>query len=237
MTRNKRSICAAIIVAAAFSATAPMAADSTLSVKIEGLDRSGRFADSAAFCRPGIGAKDVSPGVSWSEGPEGTRSYALLLTDPDVPQDFNLINKPSTTIPADAPRIGVFHWILTDIPAGITSIGEGAESEGLVLGGKPIGMTPHGLRGANVYTSFLAKTDGMAGTYGGYDGPCPPMNDQRVHHYTLEVVALDVATLGLSGPFTGEDVEKATAGHILSSGEAIATYSLNPSLIPTVTAK
>ncbi|WP_065703941.1 YbhB/YbcL family Raf kinase inhibitor-like protein [Agrobacterium sp. 13-2099-1-2] len=236
MNRNKRSICAAI-VAAAFSATAPMAADSTLSVKIEGLDGSGRFSDSAAFCPPGKGAKDVSPGVSWSAGPEGTRSYVLLMTDPDVPLDFSLINKPSTTIPDDAPRIKVFHWVLADIPAGIISIGEGTESEGLVLGGKPVGLTPHGLRGANVFTSFLAKTDGMAGTYGGYDGPCPPINDQRVHRYILEVVALDVVTLGLAGPFTGEDVEKAMAGHILASGKATATYSLNPGLIPAATAK
>ncbi|MBY3032711.1 YbhB/YbcL family Raf kinase inhibitor-like protein [Rhizobium leguminosarum] len=230
MIRNK-SIWAAISVAVAFSATAPMAADSTLSVKIEGLDTSGRFADSAAFCPLGIGSKDVSPGVSWSAGPEGTMSYVLLLTDPDVPRDFSLINKPGTTIPADAPRISVFHWVLADIPAGTMSIGEGAESEGLVLGGKPVGVTPHGLRGANVYTSFLATTDGMGGTYGGYDGPCPPVNDQRIHHYTLKVVALDVPTLGLSGPFTGEDVEKAMAGHMLARGETIATYSLNASLI------
>ena len=236
MTRN-RSIWVAVTMAAAFSATATLAADSTLSVKFDGLYASGRFADSAAFCPPGIGPKDVSPGVSWSAGPEGTRSYALLMTDTDVPQDFSLINKLGTMIPDDAPRITVFHWVLADIPAGITSIGESAESEGLVLGGKPVGMTPHGLRGANVYTSFLAKTDGMGGTYGGYDGPCPPINDQRIHHYTLKVVALDVATLGLSGPFTGEDVEKAMAGHILASDEAIATYSLNPSLIPTATAK
>jgi Raf kinase inhibitor-like YbhB/YbcL family protein len=235
MIRNK-GISALISVAAAFSATAVLAADTTLSVKIEGLDPNGRFADSAAFCPPGIGSKDVSPGVSWSAGPQGTRSYALLMNDPDVPQDFSLINKPGTTIPANAPRISVFHWVLADIPAGVTSIGVAAEGEGLVPGGKPIGVTPHGLRGANVYTSFLAETNGMAGTYGGYDGPCPPINDQRMHHYTLTVAALDVATLGLSGPFTGEDVEKAMAGHVLASGEAIATYSLNPSLIPTPTA-
>ncbi|MFP3547366.1 YbhB/YbcL family Raf kinase inhibitor-like protein [Rhizobium sp. SIMBA_035] len=235
MIRNK-SIWAAT-VAAAFYATAAMAADSTLSVNIEGLDASGRFSDSAAFCPPGIGSKDVSPGVSWSAGPEGTRSYALLMTDPDVPQDFSLINRSGTTIPADAPRIRVFHWVLADIPVGITSIGEGAESEGLVPGGKPVGVTPHGLRGANVYTSFLATADGMAGTYGGCDGPCPPLNDQRIHHYALEVVALDVPTLGLHGSFTGEDVEKAMAGHILASGDARATYSLNPSRVPTPTAK
>ncbi|MDP9759255.1 phosphatidylethanolamine-binding protein (PEBP) family uncharacterized protein [Agrobacterium tumefaciens] len=67
--------------------------------------------------------------------------------------------------------------------------------------------------------------------------PARPINDQRVHRYILEVVALDVVTLGLSGPFTGEDVEKAMAGHILASGKATATYSLNPSLIPAATAK
>jgi Raf kinase inhibitor-like YbhB/YbcL family protein len=235
MTRTK-TIWTAIAVATALAATAPIAAESTLSVRIEGLDASGRFADSAAFCPPRNGPKDVSPGVSWSPGPEGTRSYALLMTDPDVPQDFSLINKPGTTIPANAPRTSVFHWVLADIPAGIASLAWGAESEGLVSGGKPVGPTPHGLRGANVYTSFLATTDGMAGTYGGYDGPCPPANDQRIHHYTLKVVALDVATLGLSGAFDGQAVEKAIAGHVLASGEAVATYTLNSSLAPAAVA-
>lgn len=230
MTRNK-TILAAFAVATALAATASLAAEPTLSVKIEGLDAAGRFSDSAAFCPPGKGPKDVSPGISWSAGPEGTKSYALLLSDPDVPQDLSLINKPGTTIPAGAPRISVFHWVLADIPAAITSLAQGAESESLVPGGKPIGLTQHGMRGANVFTTFLATTDGMAGTYGGYDGPCPPVNDQRIHHYTLRIVALDIPTLGLSGPFSGEDVEKAIGGHVLAGGEAIATYILNPSLI------
>lgn len=235
MTRNK-TIWAAIAVATALAVTAPLAAEPTLSVQIKGLDAAGRFSDPAAFCPPGTGPRDVSPAVSWSPGPEGTKSYALLLTDPDVPQDLSLINKPGTTIPADAPRISVFHWVLADIPSALTSLAQGAESESLVPGGKPIGLTLHGVRGANVFTSFLAATDGMAGTYGGYDGPCPPINDQRIHHYTLRVVALDVPTLGLSGPFSGEDVEKAIAGHVLAGGEAVATYILNPSLIPNTVA-
>lgn len=223
----------ALAIAAAVAGVAPTvrAADAKLDVRIDGVDARGRLPDSAAFCPPqGTAAKDVSPGVSWSAGPTGTRSYAVLMTDPDVPEDFGLINKPGVTIPADAPRISVFHWVLADVPAALTSLAPGAESDGLTPGGKPIGQTPHGLRGANVYTTFLAKVDGMAGTYGGYDGPCPPVNDARVHSYVVRVFALDVETLGLKGAFDGRAVETAMTGHVIASGRAVATYALNPGL-------
>ena len=42
----------------------------------------------------------------------------------------------------------------------------------------------------------------MSGDYFGYDGPCPPWNDALVHRYVFTLYALDVATLGLQGPFT-----------------------------------
>lgn len=204
-----------------------------LKVNIGGLEGAGRFADSAAFCPPASSAtKNVSPAVSWSAGPQGVRSYALLMTDLDVPQDFSQINKPGVTIAAEAPRIPVYHWALDDIPATVTALAAGAESEGLVPHGKPVGMTDHGRRGANVYTTFLAGNAEMAGTYGGYDGPCPPVNDERPHHYVVRVFALDVASLGLSGPFDGAAVEQAMRGHILAEGQATATYALNPSLKP-----
>jgi|EndMetStandDraft_5_1072996.scaffolds.fasta_scaffold01287_6 Raf kinase inhibitor-like YbhB/YbcL family protein len=203
-----------------------------LTVQIAGLDRNKRFADVAAFCPASpSSAHNISPGVSWSAGPQGTRSYALLMTDPDVPKEFNLINIPGVVIPTKAPRISVFHWVLVDIPASLNVLAPGAESEGLVAGGKPIGETAHGRRGVNVYTTFLAGKAGMAGTYGGYDGPCPPANDARIHRYVIRVFALDVRTLGLSGAFDGEAVERAIEGHVLASGEAVATYTLNPSLI------
>ena len=140
------------------------------------------------------------------------------------------LNQPGVTISADAPRIPVYHWALDDIPATVTSLAAGAESEGLVAHGKPVGMTDHGRRGANVYTTFLAGNAAMAGTYGGYDGPCPPVNDERPHHYVVRVFALDVPSLGLSGPFDGAAVEQAMRGHILAEGQATATYALNPSL-------
>lgn len=202
-----------------------------LTVTIAGLDASGRFADDAAFCPPASSAKkDLSPAVSWSAGPEGTHSYALTMTDPDVPKDMSLINKPGTTIEDGAPRITIHHWVLSDIPATVTALDKGAESDGLKPRGKPIGATPHGLRGANVFTSFLAGNPDMAGTYGGYDGPCPPVNDERPHHYTIRVYDLDVPTLGLTGAFDGPALEAAVKGHVLARGEAVATYALNPKL-------
>lgn len=43
----------------------------------------------------------------------------------------------------------------------------------------------------------------MAGSYGGYDGPCPPRNDERPHRYVVEIFALDVGSLKLPEGFTG----------------------------------
>lgn len=34
-----------------------------------------------------------SPALSWSRGPEATRSYALTMIDPDVPADLTLLNR------------------------------------------------------------------------------------------------------------------------------------------------
>ncbi|MGX1307058.1 Raf kinase inhibitor-like YbhB/YbcL family protein [Amorphus suaedae] len=220
------------IAAAAFAlVAASAAAGEALDVTIGDVDAAGRFADSAAFCPPeGAAETNVSPEVRWGAGPDGTKSYALLMTDADVPADLSLINKPGVTIATDAPRVTIHHWVLVDIPAWQSGLARGVESERLVAGGKPIGRTDHGLRGANVFTAFLAGNADMAGTYGGYDGPCPPTNDLRAHRYRIEVFALDVPTLGLSGAFTGADAEAAMKGHVLARGSATATYSLNPAV-------
>ena len=184
-----------------------------------------RFRDKATFT-----GGDVSPAVSWTPGPNGTKSYALLMTDPDVPADISLIGKPGVMIAASAPRQTIYHWVLADIPPGLTFLSEGIEGTGMTPKGKAHGPMPHGVRGVNAYTPLTASDPQMKGEYGGYDGPHPPPNDLRLHHYTVRIVALDVPTLGLSGPFTGADVEKAIQGHILAEGEDVGTYSSNPTL-------
>lgn len=50
---------------------------------------------------------NVSPQISWSKGPEGTKSYALICDDPDAPRSEPWV-----------------HWVLFNIPAGVTELAE-----------------------------------------------------------------------------------------------------------------
>jgi Raf kinase inhibitor-like YbhB/YbcL family protein len=203
-----------------------------LSVSIGGLGINGRFADAQAFCRPAalghvvLGA-DISPAVHWSAGPAGTRSFVLILQDADVPADFSTANQEGKVIAPDAPRQTVTHWVLVDIPAGATTLAAGIEGDKLTPKGKPQLVTGHGRRGLNDYGRFMADNPAMAGDYAGYDGPCPPWNDQQLHHYTLTIYALSVDQLPVPGKVDGPAVLKAITPFILAQGSARATYSLN----------
>lgn len=48
---------------------------------------------------------NVSPDLKWSKGPEGTKSYALTMYDPDAPTGS-----------------GWWHWVVFNIPANVTSL-------------------------------------------------------------------------------------------------------------------
>lgn len=90
--------------------------------------------------------------------------------------------------------------------------------------------------GVNDYTAWFAGDSGMAGDYYGYDGPCPPWNDLRVHTYVFTLYALDIPRLGLEGRFTGPDARAAIRGHILDEAHILGVYSLHPALAATLVA-
>ncbi len=171
-----------------------------------------------------------SPEMTWDQVPEGTRSFAIVMFDPDVPSIADDANQEGKTISKDIPRVDFFHWLLVDIPAHVRCLPEGEDSDGVTPKGKEFGGGPVGVRGVNNFTQFLAGNPDMAGTYFGYDGPCPPWNDELLHHYHYEVFALDVESLGLSGEFDGEAVRKAMKGHVLDSARVVGHYTLNPEL-------
>lgn len=188
-----------------------------------------------AFGRPGgdspfATSDNINPAISWSNVPDGTRSFAIICHDPDVPSSGEDVNQPGKTVPADLPRVDFFHWVLVNIPVDLTGIEEGAACSGITPRGKPIGQTKHGLTGKNDYTGWFAGDPDMEGIYGGYDGPCPPWNDSIVHHYHFDVFALDVETLNLHGEFTGQDALQAMADHVLATASHVGTYSMNPAV-------
>ena len=84
------------------------------------------------------------------------------------------------------------------------------------------------MSGINDYTGVFANNDAMMGTYFGYDGPCPPWNDEVVHNYHFTVYALSVAKLDLGADFNGAAAIAAMQGKILAQGEALGLYTTNP---------
>jgi len=61
---------------------------------------------------------NISPELSWRDAPQGTKSYAVTMYDPDAPTGS-----------------GWWHWVAFDIPAGVTELKAGGPlPEGAVSG-------------------------------------------------------------------------------------------------------
>ncbi|MBL0354359.1 MAG: YbhB/YbcL family Raf kinase inhibitor-like protein [Candidatus Dechloromonas phosphoritropha] len=189
-----------------------------------------------AFCIPdsdhhvGLG-RNLNPQLAWSEIPAGTRSFVVICHDPDVPSKGDDVNQEDRTVPASLPRVDFFHWVLIDLPVAVNAINEGEFSSDVTPRGKPGPQAPHdALQGINNYTDWFAGDNDMRGDYHGFDGPCPPWNDEIIHRYVFTVYALDIEQLPVSGKFGGPEVRAAIAGHVLAEASLTGTYTLNPSL-------
>ncbi|NIF82523.1 YbhB/YbcL family Raf kinase inhibitor-like protein [Comamonas sp. Tr-654] len=173
-----------------------------------------------------------NPHLAWSDVPEGTRSFVVICHDPDVPSRGDDVNQEGREVPLSLPRVDFFHWVLLDIPADVSQIAAGSHSDGVTPGGKSGPATPEGWRhGLNDYTGWFAADEHMKGNYFGYDGPCPPWNDTRIHHYVFTVYALATLTLEVTGPLTGANVRAALASaKVLGQASLTGVYSLNPAV-------
>jgi len=171
-----------------------------------------------------------NPHVSWPDLPDGTRSLALGCNDPDVPTVPDDVNMEGRTVPADLPRTDFTHWVLVDIDPVLGEIPEGADSDAVTPQGKPGGATGYGIRGRNDYSGWFSGDTVMGGVYHGYDGPGPPWNDERMHHYGFTLYALDCDSLPLGGDFGRPEVLVAMEGRVLAEASWTGTYTLNPDL-------
>ena len=172
-----------------------------------------------------------NPHLAWSEAPVGTKSFAVVCHDSDVPSSGEDVNQEGREIPASLPRVDFFHWVIVDLPASRSEIAAGEFSSAVTPKGKHGPGTKQGARqGVNDYTEWFAGDQDMAGDYYGYDGPCPPWNDSILHHYHFTVYALDVDVLPLMGRFHGAEAMKVIERHALGKARITGTYTLNPRL-------
>jgi Raf kinase inhibitor-like YbhB/YbcL family protein len=180
-------------------------------------------------------ADNFNPQFSWDDVPDGTQSFALVCVDPDVPSKPDDVNQEGRVVPSELPRVEFFHWVLVDLPGDMREIEEGTFSNGITPRGKGGPLAAHGARqGINDYTNWFAADRDMSGDYFGYDGPCPPWNDARVHHYIFTLYALSVPRVDVEGTFNGKQVLSAIQGKILAHASVTGTYTLNPALAPKV---
>lgn len=77
--------------------------------------------DGAIPSRYTCDGEDISPPLAWHDAPAETRSFALIVDDPDAPD------------PA-APQRTWVHWVLYNIPAGINELSEAIAPKDLPSG-------------------------------------------------------------------------------------------------------
>jgi Raf kinase inhibitor-like YbhB/YbcL family protein len=137
------------------------------------------------FAEPGVGGANISPALAWSGAPEGTRSYAITCFDPDAPTGS-----------------GWWHWVVTDIPADVTSFDEGAE------------LPPGSRTWLNDYG------------YTGWGGPWPPPGP--AHHYVFTVFAVGIDRLDVPDEASSAVARLTLSFNVLDSGSFTALFR-NPS--------
>ena len=202
--------------------------------------------DPVARVRAGV---NRNPHLAWDDVPNGTESLALFCIDLDAPQSGADVNQAGRVLPMSLLRGEFFHWSLLDLPPTMDNIGEGQFSSGITARGKAVATVEISAPGAgrdgagpglalrqglNDFTGWFAADAAMAGDYYGYDGPCPPWNDERIHHYVFRLVALDTPRLALPARFSGLDARAAMHGHILEEAQVLGAYSLYPATARTL---
>ena len=133
---------------------------------------------------------NTSPHLSWSGAPDGTKSYAITVYDPDAPTGS-----------------GFWHWTVANIPAAISELTTGASSGDLPAGAVE-GRTDYGAPGFGgaapppghgphryIFTVFAVDTEKLDVT---------PDNSGAVFGFNLHFHTLAKATITATYENTGE---------------------------------
>lgn len=137
---------------------------------------------------------DISPQLTISNVPQKTKSLALICDDPDAP-------------------MGVWiHWIIFNLPPGITGLPEGISRDISPVIGPD--STVKVTQGINDFRRF------------GYGGPCPPRGS--THRYFFKLYALDILLdfdrQQISKGISAEVLSQKMEGHVLASTQLMGKY-------------
>ncbi len=143
-------------------------------MKIESTDFKTGAAIPAEFTCDG---QNLNPELHWEGAPAETKSFALTVRDPDAPS-------------------GTFdHWLVCNIPAGVSSI---AKEAGAPAGSKQV-------------PNDFGKQD--------YGGPCPPSG---THRYFFRLYALSVESIDCSNK---DELFVALSKNKIAEAELMGTFA------------
>ena len=157
--------------------------------------RSPAFDDGGVIPDRYVESSRVSPPLIWEGAPEGVRSYALAMTDPDVPEELGF------------PR-AFAHWLVADIAADVTNLTEDASG------------TPAMPRGAREFASDFV-TLGVPGYNRGYGGPWPP---DSMHRYVFTLYACKTDRIELDDAADYPEFVRAVLPYTITTATLVGHY-------------
>jgi ribose transport system ATP-binding protein len=166
--------------------------------------RSPAFDDGGDIPDNYVEASRISPPLAWEGAPEGVRSYALTMTDPDVPDELGF------------PR-AFAHWLVADIPADVSELAENASG------------TPALPRGAREFASDFV-TFRIPGYGRGYGGPWPP---DDAHRYVFTLYALKTDRIELDDAADYVEFVRAVLPSTITTATLVGVYGPAKTPLPS----
>lgn len=139
----------------------------------------------------------TSPPLTWTEGPAGTQSYAIVLQDMSANRDTN----------------SFLHWALVNLPSGTTSLPAGIP-EGEEVAGVDGALQLQNGAGNPIYLP--------PGPPGSQAAVTPVGGEDEISLYTFQLFALDTV-LDIAADAALADLTTAMEGHVLAYGIEHAT--------------